>query len=144
MNDGVLAVHQWLTRREGRSFLLSHSVWCVMKKLVWEVVTTHLRMTVILLSVLSVVFLHKGLHSRTIDFNSIPPFFLFFFETSMTFVFIYQYSNFENVVLLFYVLHRLKTIIGFGVGAGANVLTRYEVGRWPCLFGYLNSIMQFV
>ena len=33
MNDRVLAVHQWLMRREGRSFLSSHSVRCVVKKL---------------------------------------------------------------------------------------------------------------
>ena len=34
-NDGVLAVHQWLTLREGRSFLSSHSVRCVVKKLMF-------------------------------------------------------------------------------------------------------------
>ena len=33
MNDGVLAIHQWLMRREGRSFLSSHSVRCIVKKL---------------------------------------------------------------------------------------------------------------
>ena len=32
-NDGVLAVHQWLMQREGRSFLSSNNVWCVVKKL---------------------------------------------------------------------------------------------------------------
>ena len=32
-NDAVLIVHQWLTRREGKNFLLSHSVRCVGKML---------------------------------------------------------------------------------------------------------------
>ena len=37
----------------------------------------------------------------------------------------------DNCVVMFSVC-RLKTIIGFGVGAGANVLTRYEVS-WVCV-----------
>ena len=32
-NDAVLVVHQWLTRREGKNFLSSHSARCVGKKL---------------------------------------------------------------------------------------------------------------